>query len=141
MGGQAASFGGQGLRLTRSSKRRAGADLTLVYDAGRNSGYPTIPEQTLLPLVADPLGKKPVPGSHDPYQPGFALSACAAVRCMQIILIVVGHVIVVYLAHLRAGERSRSAQPLLSKYPMLVLTVLYTTTSLCILAQPITRGR
>jgi len=59
---------------------------------------------------------------------------------MQIILIVVGHVIAVYLAHLRAGERFRSAQPLLSKYPMLMLMVLYTTTSLWILANPITKG-
>ena len=59
---------------------------------------------------------------------------------VSIVLIVLGHVIAVYLSHLRAGERFRTAQrALLSQYPMLVLMVLYTMTSLWILAQPITR--
>jgi hypothetical protein len=58
----------------------------------------------------------------------------------QIVLIVVGHVIAVFLAHLRAGERFQTAQrALLSQYPMLLLMVMYTMTSLWILAQPITR--
>jgi len=75
------------------------------------------------------------------YQPSFALTGAATVWYMQIILIVVGHIIAVYLGHLRAGERFRSAQRvLLSQYPMLVLMVMYTMTSLWILAQPITRG-
>jgi hypothetical protein len=56
------------------------------------------------------------------------------------VLIVLGHVIAVYLAHLRAGERFRTAQrALLSQYPMLLLMVIYTMTSLWILAQPITK--
>jgi hypothetical protein len=54
---------------------------------------------------------------------------------------VIGHVIAVYLAHLRAGERFRSAKnALLSQYPMLLLMVGYTMTSLWILAQPTTKG-
>ena len=58
---------------------------------------------------------------------------------MQVILIVLGHVIAVYLAHLRAGERFKTARnALLSQYPMLLLMVAYTMTSLWILAQPIT---
>jgi hypothetical protein len=53
---------------------------------------------------------------------------------------VLGQVVAVYLAHLRAGERFRTAQrALLSQYPMLLLMVMYTMTSLWILAQPITR--
>ena len=53
---------------------------------------------------------------------------------------VLGHVVAVYLSHLRAGERFKSAsRVLLSQYPMLALMVLYTMTSLWILAQPITR--
>ena len=115
--------------------------IALVYNAAHNYSYLTIQSQTLIPLLADPLGK----GWHllptAAYQPSFALSGAATVWYMQIILIVVGHVIAVYLAHLRAGERFRSAQrALLSQYPMLALMVLYTMTSLWILAQPITRG-
>ena len=57
------------------------------------------------------------------------------------ILIVIGHVIAVWLGHLRAGERFSSARRvLLSQYPMLALMVAYTMTSLWILAQPITSG-
>jgi len=59
----------------------------------------------------------------------------------QVILIVLGHVIAVYLSHLRAGERFRNAQrALLSQYPMLVLMVAYTVVSLSILAAPTTAG-
>ncbi|HKA51811.1 MAG TPA: hypothetical protein VKK19_19695 [Candidatus Dormibacteraeota bacterium] len=115
--------------------------IALVYNAAHNYSYLTVQSQMLIPLLADPLGNGwnllPTQG----YQPSFALTGAATVWYMQIILIVLGHVIAVYLAHLRAGERFRSAQRvLLSQYPMLVLMVLYTMTSLWILAQPITRG-
>lgn len=115
--------------------------IALVYNAAHNYSYLTIQSQILIPLLADPLGRGwnllPTRG----YQPSFVLTGAATVWYMQIILIVLGHVIAVYLAHLRAGERFRSAQRvLLSQYPMLVLMVLYTMTSLWILAQPITRG-
>jgi len=47
----------------------------------------------------------------------------------------------VYLSHLRAGERFRTAErALLSQYPMLVLMVAYTVVSLSILAAPTTAG-
>jgi hypothetical protein len=115
--------------------------IALVYNAAHNYSYLTIQSQAIIPLLADPLGRGwqllPTAG----YQPSFALAGASTVWYMQIILIVLGHVIAVYLAHLRAGERFRTAQKaLLSQYPMLVLMVLYTMTSLWILAQPITSG-
>jgi hypothetical protein len=114
--------------------------IALVYNAAHNYSYLTIQSQALIPLLADPLGRGwnllPTAG----YQPSFALAGASTVWYMQIILIVLGHVVAVYLAHLRAGERFRTAQrALLSQYPMLILMVLYTMTSLWILAQPITR--
>ena len=115
--------------------------IALVYNAAHNYTYLTYNAQSLFPLLADPLGRGwhllPTAG----YQPSLALNAAATVWYMQIILIVLGHVVAVYLAHLRAGEQFRTAQKaLLSQYPMLVLMVLYTMTSLWILAQPTTRG-
>ena len=48
-------------------------------------------------------------------------------------------IVAVFLSHLRAGERFRTApRAMLSQYPMLLLMVLYTMTSLWILAQPVT---
>jgi len=115
--------------------------IALVYNAAHNYSYAVVSSQYLIPLLNDPLGK----GWHlwpavVDFKPSFALAQASTVWYAQIVLIVLGHVIAVYLSHLRAGERFRTAQrALLSQYPMLLLMVLYTMTSLWILAQPITR--
>ncbi len=110
--------------------------IALVYNAAHNYSYLTVQAQGLFPLLRDPLGRGPEPViSYN-----FALAAPVIVWWMQIVLIVLGHVVAVWLAHLRAGERFKTAKnALLSQYPMLLLMVLYTMTSLWILAQPITR--
>jgi hypothetical protein len=115
--------------------------IALVYNAAHNYGYLVVMSQGLIPLLNDPLAK----GWHlwpaaAALTPSFAFAQASTVWYAQVVLIVFGHVIAVYLAHLRAGERFRTAQrALLSQYPMLVLMVMYTMTSLWILAQPITR--
>ena len=101
-----------------------------------------VQSQNLLPLLNDPLGR----GWHlfpalAGYRPSFALAQAATVWYAQVVLIVLGHVIAVYLSHLRAGERFRTAQrALLSQYPMLILMIGYTMVSLSILAAPTTTG-
>ena len=115
--------------------------IALVYNAAHNYTYLVLQSQALIPLLNDPLAK----GWHllpalAAFKPNFALAQASTVWYAQVVLIVLGHVIAVYLAHLRAGERFRTAQrALLSQYPMLLLMVMYTMTSLWILAQPITR--
>jgi hypothetical protein len=60
---------------------------------------------------------------------------------VQVTAVLAGHAIAVHLAHRHAGERFQSAQrAALSQYPVLVALVLYTMTSLWILAQPLTNG-
>lgn len=116
--------------------------IALVYNAAHNYSYVMVQSQGLIPLLNDPLqrGWHLLP-SVAGYIPSFALAQAATVWYAQVILIVLGHVIAVYLSHLRAGERFRSAErALLSQYPMLVLMVLYTYVSLTILAAPITTG-
>jgi hypothetical protein len=111
--------------------------IALVYNAAHNYSYFVLQSQAFIPLLNDPLGK----GWHlwpavAGLQPSFAFAQASTVWFLQIILIVLGHVIAVYLSHLRAGERFRTAQrALLSQYPMLLLMVVYTMTSLLILAQ------
>jgi hypothetical protein len=115
--------------------------IALVYNAAHNYSYLVVQAQAIIPLLNDPLGK----GWHlwpavAGFTPSFALAQASTVWYAQIVLIVLGHVIAVYLAHVRAGERFQTAQrALLSQYPMLLLMVMYTMTSLWILAQPITR--
>jgi hypothetical protein len=116
--------------------------IALVYNAAHNYSYVVVQSQALIPLLNDPLarGWNLWPALAG-LKPSFALAQASTVWYAQVVLIVVGHVIAVYLAHLRAGERFRIAQrALLSQYPMLLLMVMYTMTSLWILAQPITRG-
>src|SRR5215467_371067 len=116
--------------------------IAFVYNAAHNYASLVVQSQQVIPLLADPFGR----GWHllptGGYQPSLLLAASALVWYVQVVLIVTGHVIAMYLAHLRAGERFRAAQSvLLSQYPILVLMVVYTMTSLWILAQPITKGR
>ena len=116
--------------------------IALVYNAAHNYSYVVVQSQYIVPLLNDPLQK----GWHlwpavANFKPSFALAQAATVWYAQIVLIVLGHIVAVFLAHLRAGERFRTAQrALLSQYPMLLLMVMYTMTSLWILAQPITKG-
>jgi hypothetical protein len=137
-------FGGRRLDLkaTVTAFALTLVPIALVYNAAHNYSYVMVQSQGLIPLLNDPLAK----GWHllpalAGYKPSFALAQASTVWFAQIILIVVGHVIAVYLSHLKAGEKFRTAQrALLSQYPMLLLMVMYTMTSLWILAQPITAG-
>ena len=129
------------LKATVSAFALTLVPIALVYNAAHNYSYVVVQSQALIPLLNDPLAKgwnlwPAVVG----FKPSFALAQASTVWYAQVVLIVLGHVIAVYLAHLRAGERFRTAQrALLSQYPMLLLMVMYTMTSLWILAQPITR--
>jgi hypothetical protein len=130
------------LRSTVTSFALTLVPIALVYNAAHNYSYVMVQSQVLWPLLNDPLHK----GWHllpalANFQPSFALAQASTVWYAQVVLIVIGHVIAVYLSHLRAGERFRTAQrALLSQYPMLLLMVLYTMTSLWILAQPTTNA-
>jgi len=113
--------------------------IALVYNAAHNYSYLVIQSQGLIPLLADPLARGwhllPVEG----VRPSFALAQASTVWYVQVALIVLGHIVAVYLAHLRAGERFRSARNvILSQYPIVLLMVAYTMSSLWILAQPST---
>jgi hypothetical protein len=129
------------LKATISAFALTLVPIALVYNAAHNYSYVLVQSQGIIPLLNDPLAKGwnlwPAV-AH--YQPSFALAQAATVWYAQVVLIVLGHVIAVYLSHLRAGERFRTAQrALLSQYPMLILMIAYTMVSLSILAAPITR--
>ena len=129
------------LKSTASAFALTLVPIALVYNAAHNYTYVVLQSQYLIPILNDPLAKgwNLLPALAS-FKPSFALAQASTVWYAQVVLIVLGHVIAVYLAHLRAGERFRTAQrALLSQYPMLLLMVMYTMTSLWILAQPITR--
>lgn len=115
--------------------------IALVYNAAHNYSYMVIQGQGLFPLLADPLhsGAHLLPTAG--YRVSFALADAQLVWYIQVVLIVVGHMLSVYLAHVRAlsfGQRARNA--VVGQLPMLVLMVAYTMTSLWILSQPISEA-
>ena len=115
--------------------------IALAYDLAHNYTYLVIEGQAFIPTLADPFAKGWSLLPLQNYQPNLALTSPETVWLLQVILIVLGHVIAVYLAHFRASQWFRTSyRVLLSQYPMLALMVLYTMTSLWILAQPITSG-
>jgi hypothetical protein len=116
--------------------------IALAYDVAHNYTYLVVQDQAFLPTLSDPLGKgwDLIPAFQN-LQPSLALASPETVWLIQVVLIVIGHVIAVYLAHFRANQWFRTAyRALVSQYPILLLMVAYTMTSLWILAQPITAG-
>ena len=75
------------------------------------------------------------------FEPGMGTMSPSVYWYLAVTVIIVGHVIAVYLAHIVALRlfQSRKAA-LVSQIPMVVLMVLYTMVSLLILAQPIVDG-
>jgi hypothetical protein len=113
--------------------------IALVYNAAHNYTYMLLVGQGGIPLLSDPFGRGWNLFGTRQYRVSTALTASGTVWYVQLLLIVVGHVIAVYLAHRRANAvYRRPSVALASQYPLLVLMVLYTMTSLWILAQPIT---
>lgn len=111
--------------------------IAVAYQVAHYFSYLLIQGQAIIALASDPFGR------------GWDLFGAAGRRInpniigadtiwyTQVALIVVGHVIAVYLAHLlalRLLENRRRA--LLSQLPMLVLMISYTVFSLWILSQP-----
>ena len=94
--------------------------------------------QAIVGYASDPFGWGWNLFGTAAFQPRYGIVGVGFVWYSQVALIVAGHVVAVYLAHLislRLLGGGRRA--LLSQIPMLVLMVLYTVTSLWILAQPI----
>ena len=115
--------------------------IALVYNAAHNYLYMFLIGQGGLEVASDPFGLGwNVFGTRRDQVVSTVLTAASTVWYVQLLLIVLGHVIAVYLAHRRAASVYPSGRTALaSQYPLLVLMVLYTMTSLWILAQPITQ--
>ena len=94
--------------------------------------------QFVIPLASDPFGWGwNLFGTAD-YKVNLALVSPYVFWYGAVTIIVVGHVIAVYLAHMAALRLFGSHRgALVSQVPMLLLMVAYTSLSLWILAQPI----
>jgi polyferredoxin len=114
--------------------------IAIAYQMAHYYTYLLIQGQMIFSLISDPLGLGWNLFGTAGFDPRYGIVGASFVWYSQVALIVVGHVIAVYLAHsislclLRDPGRAFRSQ-----LPMLVLMVLYTITSLWILAQPIVK--
>ena len=113
--------------------------IALAYHFAHYLGFLLIQGQLIIPLASDPFGAGADLFGTAGYVVNIAITNARFIWFFAVISIVVGHIIAVYLAHLRAGTLYGSGQlALKSQLPMLALMVLYTVVSLWIISRPIT---
>lgn len=112
--------------------------IAVAYHLAHYLSFLLVAGQLAIPLVSDPFGFGWDLFGTTTYFLDIAVVGTEFVWVTSIAAIVTGHVFAVYLAHVVAlGAFADAAAARRSQYPMLVLMVGYTMTSLWILAQPV----
>jgi hypothetical protein len=132
--------GGVGFRRLAAAYAFSLVPIAIAYQMAHYYTYLLIQGQMIVSLISDPLGWGWNLFGTAGFEPRYGVVGAAFVWYSQVALIVVGHVIAVYLAHAISLRLLRDpGRAFRSQLPMLVLMVLYTITSLWILAQPIVK--
>lgn len=115
--------------------------IALVYNITHYYTLIQIQGVKITSLASDPFGRDwNLFGTGDWFQYAIIPNPIT-VWHVQVVLIVLGHIVSVYIAHLVALRSFPTRrQATLSQLPMLMLMVLFTTVGLWILAQPIAGG-
>ncbi len=112
--------------------------IALAYHLAHFLSFLLIQGQLIVPLASDPFGFGWDIFGTAGFETNIAIVNARFAWIAAVVAIVSGHIVAVYLAHSVAlrtlGGRGAALR---SQYPMLVLMVGYTMTSLWILAQPI----
>ena len=112
--------------------------IALAYNLAHFITLLLIQGQLIIPVASDPFGFGwNIFGTAD-YLINLEIISAKAVWFISLAAIVTGHVISVYLAHLISLRRASSPSAAMrGQIPMLALMIIYTATSLWIIAQPI----
>ncbi len=97
--------------------------------------------QTFIALLSDPLNLGWNLFQTANYATNSSLLGASFIWHSEIIVIILGHILAVFIAHLVALKLFPRKQALISQIPMLLLMVGYTIMGLWILSQPLTTGR
>ena len=113
--------------------------IALAYNYAHFLGFLLIQGQLIIPLASDPFGWDWDLFGTGGYLINIQVVSAQFVWFFSVAVIVLGHIIAVYLAHLRARELyDDQSVALKSQIPMLALMVIYTVVSLWIISRPIT---
>ena len=112
--------------------------IALAYNIAHFITLLLIQGQLIIPISSDPFGYGWDLFGAAGYNLDIGVINARVLWFLSVAVIVVGHVLAVYLAHLAAIRLFKDrTMALNSQYPMLTLMVLYTVASLWIIAQPI----
>ena len=112
--------------------------IALAYNLAHFISFLLIQGQLIIPLASDPFGFGWDLFGSAGYRLNVGVIDARTTWFISVAAIVVGHIVSVYVAHETALRRvADGARALRGQYPMLLLMVLYTATSLWIIAQPI----
>jgi hypothetical protein len=131
-----------GSQLTASTLAKAFVfsliPIALAYNFAHFLSFLLIQGQLIIPLVSDPFGFDwNLFGTRD-YLIDIGITNARFIWFFSIAVIVIGHMIAVYLAHIRAIALFTNKELVLkSQLPMLGLMVIYTIVSLWIVSRPI----
>ena len=112
--------------------------IALAYNIAHFITLLLIQGQLIIPLTSDPFGYGwNLLGTED-YRINIGVISARGLWYSSVGLIIVGHIIAVYLAHLISLRTFQDKSAAInSQYPMLMLMVIYTVVSLWTIAQPI----
>ena len=112
--------------------------IALAYNMAHFVSLITLQGQGIIPLLSDPFGFEWDLFGTAGYLIDINIITPGFVWWVSIVAIVLGHILSVYIAHIISLRRMpTSALAVRSQYPMLALMIVYTATSLWIIAQPI----
>ena len=116
--------------------------ISIAYHLSHYISLLAIEGQVAIQLISDPFGFGWDLFNTSEYQTDITIINAKFVWYFSVILIVMGHIIAVYVAHMEAlriyAVRSQERYgTLFSQIPMIVLMIGYTMLSLWIIAQPI----
>ena len=111
--------------------------IAIAYHIAHYLSYLLVQGQLIIPLILDPFGLGWDYWFSD-YSIRIGVINAKISWFLSVALIILGHVISVYLAHIISLRRVYDiAAARKGQYPKLILMVFYTATSLWIMAQPI----
>ena len=112
--------------------------IAIAYHLAHYLSYFMLAGQLMIPLASDPFGFGWNLFGTASYRMDISVVSAKMVWYTAVTAIVIGHIAAVWLAHITALRVfSTPRRALASQYPMLVLMVGYTASSLWILAQPV----
>lgn len=112
--------------------------IAIAYHLAHYLTYLLIQGQYIIPLLSDPFGYGWNLLGTAGYRVDIAIVGARFAWYTAVLAIVSGHIIAVYLAHVKAAHRLQDRRAVRhSQYPMTALMVIYTVCGLWILAQPI----